>query len=243
MTPTPQNKSETVHIRHGVRISGTEQTRIVDRHTSLEELHTLPNVLNMQSVCEGSIQVSPSPSANSHPESNIFVPHMQLIKSLKNAILNDRSFQQEFIEKYEEEILEGIKQKLDQKTSLLSDYMTWNMTFMTTRNIEDWALMRMKRELKLPITVKISNDVLVDRFIANYTFPIVNMKDLNYLKSSSLRKQANEAFHLNVETDEDKMNQIWSVMKDEIKDKETRDRYYRLLQFGKGRGEVKKRGR
>ena len=101
----------------------------------------------------------------------------------------------------------------------------------------------MKRELKLPITVKISNAVLIDRFIANYTFPIVNMKDLNYLKSSSLRKQANEAFHLNVETDEDKMNQIWSVMKDEIKDKETRDRYYRLLQFGKGRGEVKKRGR
>jgi hypothetical protein len=45
----------------------------------------------------------------------------------------------------------------------------------------------------------------------------------------------------NVDTDEDKMNRIWNVMKDEIEDKEIRDRYYRLLQFGKGRGEVKKR--
>ena len=40
MTPTAlnQDKSKTVHIRHKVVISGTEQTSIVERHTPLQEL-------------------------------------------------------------------------------------------------------------------------------------------------------------------------------------------------------------
>ena len=195
----------------------------------------------MQLAYGGCIEVSPPGSANSQTESNVVVPHMDLIQSVKKAILNDRSFLQEFKEKYEKEIMEGIKQKLDQKASLLTDFTTWTITFMETRNIEDWALTRMKKELKLPISIKISPALLIDRFVTNYTFPIVNLKDLDYLKSSPLRKQANEVFHLNVDTDEDKMNRIWNVMKDEIEDKGMRVRYYRLLQFGKGRGEVKKR--
>ena len=159
----------------------------------------------------------------------------------KNSILNDGSFAQEFKEKYEEEIIKGIQQKLGQKVSLLSDYITWLMTSIATRNIEDWALARMKKELKLSPTIKIANAVLIDRFIATCTCPIVNMSDLNYLKSSPLRQQANDIFHLHVDTDDERMNQVWNVMKDEIQDKEMRDRYHRLLQFGKGKGKVRKR--
>src|SRR5438045_9766628 len=124
---------------------------------------------------------------------------MDFIQSLKNSILNDGSFAQEFKEKYEEEIINGIKQKLDQKASLFFDYTTWTMTFMGMRNIEDWVLARMKKELKLSPTIKIPNAVLIDRFIATCAFPIVNMSDLNYLKSSPLRQQANETFHLHVD--------------------------------------------
>lgn len=188
-----------------------EETSIVERHTPLQDLRTLPNVLNMQLAYGGCIEVSPAGSADSHSKSNVVEPQADLIQSVKNAILNDRSFLQEFKEKYEEEIMEGIEQKLDQKASLLSDYTIWSMTFMGTRNIEDWALKRMKKELRLPITIKISPGALIDRFVANYTFAIVNMKDIDHLKSSPLCKQANEMFHLNIDTDVDKMNWNWNI--------------------------------
>lgn len=86
----------------------------------------------MQLAYGGGIEVSPAGSANSHSESNVVVPHMDLIQSVKNAILCDPSFLQEFKEKYEEEIMKAIEQKLDQKASLLSDYTIWTMTFMGT---------------------------------------------------------------------------------------------------------------
>lgn len=64
--------------------------------------------------------------------------------------------------------------------------------------------------------------------IAQYSFPIVTKPDLQSLKSSQLRTDANRTFHLDIIDDEEKINRIWKVLKSTIDDIRTCERHERL---------------
>ncbi len=238
---TPTQKSDLVSVHHRVVLAGAHSVSVVQRHTPLHELQELPNIINMHNEYRGSIEVSPARSATSQTESNVAVQHMEWYERFRDFLLHDRTFYDQFKRVHEPELLEDAIRKQEEKAADLEEFTKWVTHAYGIRNIEDFAIKRMRKALKIPEKAQVTHATVVDRFIAQYSFPVVTKQDLQSLKSSQLRTDANRTFHLDIIYDEEKINRIWRVLKSTIDDVQTRERYERLLRFGRGMGELIKK--
>ena len=238
---TPTQKSALVTVGHRVVLAGAHSVSVVQRHTPLHELQELPNVINMHNEYGGSIEVSPARSATSQTESNVSVQHMELFERFRDFLLHDRTFYDQFKKVHQSELLEDAMRKQQEKMADLEEYTKWVTHACSIRNIEDFVIKRMREALKIPEKAQLTMPPIVDRFIAQYSFPIVSNQDLQSLKSSQLRTDTNRLFHPDIIDDEEKINRIWRVLKSTIDDVQTCERYERLLQFGRGFGELRKK--
>ena len=109
------------------------------------------------------------------------------------------------------------------------------------RNIEDWAIGRMKRELKMPKKTKRSYAQIITQFISEFDFSTVKKSDLQSLKSSQGRTDANSVFHISLfhSSDED-INELWKLIKPSLSEEEE-GKYERLMQFGRGKTAIQKK--
>jgi len=108
------------------------------------------------------------------------------------------------------------------------------------RNIEDFCVTRMKKALNSPPRTDVSYSEIIDRFHSKFNYDGVLESDLMSLKDSKSRTVANAVFHLDFRSD-DQVSKMWRLIQPTFREDAERNRYERLLQFGRGRTSITKK--
>lgn len=115
--------------------------------------------------------------------------------------------------KNQSELREDVVRQLEEKMANLEECTNWMAHAQGIRNIEDFAMKKMRKALKIPEKIQVAHATVVARFIikyiSQYSFPIVTNLDLQSLKSSQPRTDANRIFRLDIIDDEEKIDRIW----------------------------------
>jgi hypothetical protein len=110
-----------------------------------------------------------------------------------------------------------------------SAFVLHSEKYASLRNVEDWALNRIKRVAKLPS--EMPHRDTIDFFLRNYEAPGVPKEYLLSLRHSSVRQIAID-FHVSPD-DADAVDIMWNSLS-RMLTTEQRDKYRALMQFGRG---------
>jgi len=98
----------------------------------------------------------------------------------------------------------------------------------------------MKKALNSPPRTDVSYSEIIDRFHSKFNYDGVLESDLMSLKDSKSRTVANAVFHLDFRSD-DQVSKMWRLIQPTFREDAERNRYERLLQFGRGRTSITKK--
>lgn len=79
----------------------------------------------------------------------------------------DRIFYDRFKEVHQSELREDVVRQLEEKMANLEECINWRAHAHGIRNIEDFAMKRMRKALKIPAKTQVKHATIVDRFIIN----------------------------------------------------------------------------
>ena len=231
-TPSPpERKSDgCVKVKHRLDLTDTHSQSVVPRHTPIAILESLPAVTNLQEVFGGSIDVSPARSANSDTEVRVTHSLQELVSQITLAVRAE----------VKGEVEHAVEEKLARKFDDLDEGVRWIYFYHGIRNIEDFCIKRMRKELNIPTRTDITYSEIVDRFHAKFNYADVSKSDLMSLKDSKSRTVANTIFHLDVQSDVE-VSRMWRLIQPTFREDAERKRYERLLQFGRTRTAITKK--
>jgi len=99
----------------------------------------------------------------------------------------------------------------------------------------------MKRELKIQNKTKRSYTQIIDQFVSEFNFSTVKKSDLQGLKNSQGRTDANSIFHISLSHNSDEeIDELWKLIKPSLSEKE-KGKYERLMEFGRGKTAIQKK--
>ena len=227
-------EKQLVEITHKVELIDTYITSMIPRHTPMADITEPKTVQSMQNSFGGSVHVSPARSAMSETEVNLHLPFQDLLAQMNN------DFNQKF-----RSLKVELEEKMDTKLAVhLEKQEKWIRVLdrgQGIRNIEDWAIGRMKRELKIQNKTKRSYTQIIDQFVSEFNFSIVKESDLQSLKNSQGRTDANSIFHISLSHNSDEeIDELWKLTKPSLSEKE-KGKYERLMQFGRGKTAIQKK--
>src|SRR5438105_1863609 len=171
-----------LHRPDRVRLPETEGFMFVQRHTPPKDLLEAPEIKSLVNSLGGTAIVSPSKSACSETEVHVDVNFGDLITRMKR------------------EIMDEVDSRMDRSDARLNDHLAESAfvlhsgKYASLRNVEDWALNRIKRVAKLPS--EMPHRDTIDFFLRNYEAPGVPKEYLLSLRHSSVRQSAIDYVHI-----------------------------------------------
>jgi hypothetical protein len=178
----------------------------------------------MQNEFGGRVVVSPDGSACSATGVNVESTYSELHARLKRQF--DADLDARLAEMVDKKVQECVKSQ--------TQWIQYIHRAHAIRNIEDWSIRYIKRALNLPGTDNTSFRDLVSSFVKKFDVDGLKPGDLQSLKSSLEREDANSIFHIDVDiVDEQMMKDMFSGIKNSMSEKDI-SRYERLSSFGRG---------
>jgi hypothetical protein len=205
----------------------TASTSIAPRHMPQAHLEVLPPVLNLHDSFGGEIEPSPAKSANSDIEVRVENTYSSLLDRMRRDLLS--------------EIDQRIEARETARMAEKDDFVEQLFRAHGIRNIEDWAIGRMREELGLSKVSDVTYSVIIDRFVKEFDFDGVTPRDLEQLKFSSARTQANLLFHINLQnTDSGELLRFWTRLRPSLIGEE-KPYYEKMMQFCRKKNSVSRK--
>ena len=193
-------------------------------HTPQRTLRQLPVINSMQTEFGGRVVVSPDGLACSTTGVNVESTYSELHARLKRQF--DADLDARLAEMVDKKVQECVKSQ--------TQWIQYIHRAHAIRNIEDWSIRYIKRALNLPDTDNTSFRDHVSSFVKKFDVDGLKPGDLQSLKSSLEREDANSIFHIDVDmVDEQLMKDMFSGIKNSMSEEDI-SRYERLSSFGRG---------
>jgi hypothetical protein len=220
-----KSTEDTVQVKHPLKLPDTDSTSTVPLQTPIDTLAKRSPANNLQESVDGSIKVLPAKTDHSESKLNVHSSNKdfrtQMLLDVKSMVAeSNEDMRKEFVAALESHI----------KTQ--EDYVQLISKGFLIRNIQDWSLGRMRKVLKLDEDPRI--ETIVDSFIERYDFYGISRNDLLSLKNSPERTEADDLFHISLETTSaEKIDKLWKVIKMTLNEEE-KTQYEGLMKFGRG---------